>query len=291
MTFSKYSLFFFLFISIVFTSCDPYVEDKTDIGPAPTASFEIVGTDDPNDFILRSTTEGAFLVSWEIEGASDKEGLEVLVNFPFKGTYNVVMTAFNKGGHAISNSQSVTVTQDDPDACNDNFKLLTGCSEKVWRMAPEANAMIIGPNHDEVWWGNGDNDVAERTCHFNDEYIFRANGEFFQDTKGDFWADSDGNGNVFPAGLGLAIGCHSTDAYPDFYKAWGSGLYNFSIDENSLTVIGDGAWMGLYKVGTSDEVNQPQSSVTYTIESISENRMVLFTDYGWAVWKFVFVAE
>ena len=288
MTFQKYCFILFLFIGLV--SCDPYVEDKSDIGPAPTPSFEIVATENPNNFILRSTTEGAFLVSWELEGASNREGLEVLVNYPFKGTYQITMIAFNKGGSA-STTQSVTVTQDDPDACHDNFRLLTGCSEKVWRMAPESNAMLIGPNHDEIWWGNSDNDVAERTCHFNDEYIFRANGEFMQDTKGDFWADSDGNNNVFPSDLGVPIGCHSTDAYPDQYKAWGSGLYSFSIDENSLTVIGDGAWVGLYKVGSTDEVGEPQSSITYTIESISEDRMVIFTDYGWAVWKFVLVVE
>ncbi|MFK7905417.1 MAG: hypothetical protein AB8B69_09845 [Chitinophagales bacterium] len=288
MAFQKYSLFLFLLIGLI--ACEPSIDDKTDIGPTPTPSFEIVTTDNPNEFILKNTTVGAFMIFWELEGTSDREGQEVLVNFPFSGSYAVKMTAFNKGGSA-STSQSVSVSQDDPNACFGNFKMLTGCGEKVWRMAPESNAMLIGPSHDEVWWGNSDGDVAERTCHFNDEYIFRSNGEFMQDTKGDFWADSDGADNVFPADLGVPIGCHSTDAYPEAYKAWGSGLYSFTIGENSLTVVGDGAWIGLYKVGSTDEVSVPQSSITYTIESISDNRMVLFTDFGWAVWKFVLVSE
>ncbi len=286
--FQKYSLFLFILIGLV--ACEPSIEDKTDIGPAPSPSFNIVTTDNPNEFILKNTTEGAFMIFWELEGASDQEGQEVLVNFPFMGSYEVKMTAFNRGGSA-STTQSLTVTQDDPNSCFGNMKLLTGCGEKVWRMAPESNAMLIGPNHDEIWWGNSDNDVVERTCHFNDEYVFRSNGEFMQDTKGDFWADSDGNNNVFPSDLGVPIGCHSTDAYPEAYKSWGSGTYSFTIGESSLTVVGDGAWIGLYKVGTSDEVGTPQSSITYTIESITENRMVIFTDYGWAVWKFVLVAE
>lgn len=293
MTFQKYSIFLFTFIIIGLTACEPYVEDKINIGPPPSPSFEIVTTDNPNEFILRNTTAGAFMIFWELEGASDREGQEVVVNFPFIGTYGIKMTAFNEGGSS-STSQSINVTKDDPDACFGNMKLLTGCGEKVWKLAPEADAMMIGANHDERWWGNSDSDVLERTCHFNDEYIFRASGEFEQDTKEDFWAD-EVNGNVFPSDLGVPIGCHSTDAYPEAYKAWGSGTYSFTIDENSLTVgggdDGDGAWIGLYKVGTNDEVGTPQSSITYTIESITEDRMVIYTQYSWAVWKFVLVAE
>ncbi len=289
MTFQKYSIFLFALILMGLTACDPYVEDKIEIGLAPTPSFEIVTTDNPNEFILKNTTAGAFMIFWELEGTSDREGQEVLVNFPFKGTYQVTMTAFNEGGSA-SISQSVNVTQDNPSACFGNLRLLTGCGEKVWKMAPESDAMWIGANHEERWWGNSDSDVAERTCHFNDEYIFRSNGEFEQDTKGDFWAD-EVNGNVFPPDLGLPVGCHSTDAYPEAYKPWASGVYNFSIDDNSLTIIGDGAWIGLYKVGTNDEVSTPQSSITYTIESITEDHMVIYAEYSWAVWKFVLVAE
>jgi len=49
--------------------------------------------------------------------------------------------------------------------------------------------------------------------------------------------------------------------------------------------------MGLYKIGTASEVTSPQSAVTFSINSLTENRMVLVADYGDSVWKVIFVSE
>ena len=270
--------------------CEPFVEDKIDIGGPPSPSFEIMSAGTPNDFVLKNTTPGAFLTQWAISGVGNKKGNEIDINIPFKGTYDVTMTAFSKGGSA-STTQSIVVTEDDPNACFGNFQILTGCGEKVWKLAPESNAMHIGPSLNETWWGNSDSDVSSRFCHFNDEYIFRSNGEYEYDNKGDFWADDNGSGVVWPADLGLDIGCNPNSSWPAQYSAWGSGVHSFSVDETSLTLNGLGAWLGLYKAGTSDEVVTPQPSTTYSIQEISEDRMVLFCDYGWGVWRFTLVSE
>lgn len=286
----KYIYLSFLLPLIGLWGCEPFVDDKIDLGGPPVPTFEIIQAGTPNDYTLINTTEGAFLTQWDLDGNGKREGENVDVNFPFKGTYEITMTTFSKGGSA-SASQSITVTQDDPDACFGNFQLLTGCGEKVWKLAPESDAMHIGPSINETWWGNSQADVGTRECHFNDEYIFRVNGEFEYDNKGDFWADDNGSGVVWPADLGLDIGCQSNDAWPDKYKAWGSGVHSFTVTENSLTVSGLGAWIGLYKAGTNDEVVEPQPSTTYSISELSENRMVIFADYGWGVWRFTLVSE
>lgn len=271
-------------------SCDPQVDDKINIGPPPTASFEILEGSSPNDFILVNTTDGAFITQWDLGDNGKREGQEVEVNFPFMGSYDVTMTTFNSGGHG-STTRSVEVTQDDPDACFGNFEILTGCSEKTWKIAPEESALHIGPSLEETWWGNGSGDVDTRVCHFNDRYIFRSNGEFEFVTQGDFWADDDGNGNVFPSDLGLDVGCQSESDWPDQYKSWGAGVHSFNVTANSLTVSGLGAWIGLYKVGTTDEVDTPQQSVTFSISELTEDRMIIFADYGWGVWRFTLVTE
>lgn len=286
----KHIYFPFLLFLLVFMGCEPFVEDKIDLGGPPNPTFDIIQAGTPNDFTFINTTEGAFLTQWDLGGNGTREGENVDVNFPFKGTYEITMTTFSKGGSA-SASQSLTVTEDDPDACFGNFKLLSGCGEKVWKLAPEAGAMHIGPNLNETWWGNSEADVASRACHFDDEYIFRVNGEYEYDNKGAFWADENGSGVVWPADLGLPIGCNPSSAWPDKYKAWDSGLHTFSVTENSLTLNGLGAWLGLYKVGTNGEVVEPQPSTTYSISEISENRMVLYCDYGWGVWRFTLVSE
>lgn len=275
---------------LAISGCDPSVEDKINIGPKPTASYLVTQGETANEFVFTNTTEGAFMTLWDFGDQGNYEGLEVTVNFSFKGTYDFEMTAFAKGG-SDSTEGSVEVTKDDPNACFGNFELLTGCGEKIWRMAPEADAMYIGPNLNERWWGNSDSDVTTRECHFNDRYIFRSNGEFEFVTQGDFWADDDGSGGVWPSDLGLTVGCQPETAWPDKYKSWGAGVHAFNVTSTNLSVIGTGAWMGLYKAGTTDEVMTPQESVTYTIDELTESRMVIYADYGWGLWRFTFISD
>lgn len=288
MTYLKYSILFFMVLGLF--SCEPFVEEKSDLGPPPNPSFTVSQGETPNDFIFENTTEGAFITQWSVEGGAKYEGEIVEVTMPFMGEYEVTMTTFNRGGYGVT-SQTITVTQDDPNACFGNFELLTGCGEKSWKLAPEANAQYVGQNLETIWWGNSLDDVSSRYCLWDDEWIFRSDGTMEYDNHGDFWADEDGNGTVWPADLGLPIGCNSDNDWPAQYAAWGSGNHAFSVTETSLSVIGDGAFIGLYKVGTTDEVNTPQSSVTYSILELTEDRMVIYCEYGWGVWRFTLVSE
>jgi len=277
-------------IAIFCVACEPEVDVKPDIGAPPTPSFEVTQGSTPNEFILTNTTADAFLTYWDLGAAGQREGATIDAILPFMGTYDVTMTTFNKGGSA-SATQSITVTQDDPNACFGDFQSLTDCMEKVWKLAPEAGAMHVGPNANDVWWANSDTDVSDRACHFNDEYIFREDGTFEYDNKGDFWADSDGDGNVYPADMGVGVGCHPSSDWPSQYQAWDSGVHTFDIINDQLTVSGEGAWIGLYKTGTSSDVLVPQQSVTYNILSINDTRMVLVADYGTQVWKFTLTSQ
>lgn len=273
-----------VFLGLLMIACEPAVDDKIDIGSPPVPSFEIEPGESPNDFILRNTTEGAFITHWDLGTAGTAEGEIVDARFSKKGAYDVKMTTFNKGGSA-SVTKILTVEEDAPLACEGIIELLTACDQKVWKLAQEESAIHVGPNLTETWWGNSTGDLAERECHFNDEYIFKSTGVFEYDNKGDFWADTDGSGNIWPADLGLSPGCQSSDSWPEKYQSWDSGIHAFVATEDKLTVIGEGAWIGLYKIGSSSEVDQPQSSVEFNISEISANRMVLFTDYGGLVWR------
>ncbi len=281
----------FLFLGLLglFISCEPEVDDKIDLGDPPVPSFEIIAGATPNDFTLVNTTPGAFIINWDVEGVGSFQGEEVDVQINFQGDYLVNLTVFSQGGSA-STSKTLTVTEDNQNSCFGNFELLTDCGTKVWKLAPEAGALNVGPSLNETWWQNSDSDVGERECHFNDEYIFSEDGTFEYDNKGDFWADTDADGNITPADLGLNPGCQQAP-WPAAYAAWDSGVYSFSANENSLTVSGEGAWMGLYKVASTGEVTSPQTSVTFSISELTENRMVIFADHGSGVWRFTFVSE
>lgn len=282
--------YFFAFLLITVFGCEPEVEDKISLGETPTASFDIVSGSTPNDFTLVNTTEGAFITQWVVQSNGTFEGETSEISIPLKGDYEVTMTTFNSGGSS-SLTKTLVVTEDDPNNCFGNMEILTGCDQKVWKVASEAGALNVGSNIEESWWGNSEADLVDRACLFNDEYIFKANGEFVYDNKGDFWADTDGNGDIWPSDMDLDPGCHAGTEWPEKYNAWDSGSHSFTINNESITVAGEGAHLGLYKVGTSGEVMSPQSSVTLSIHEISETRMVLFADYSGVVWRLTFVAQ
>jgi PKD repeat protein len=283
---------FFILMVGTFASCEPYLPGSSDLGDIPTPSFDILQGSTPNEFIFVNTSNEGFIIQWDFNSADlgTREGDEVTLTFPFAGTYDVIMTIFGHGGHA-SLTKSLTIDQDDPNACFGNLQILTGCTEKVWKLANEPGALHVGPSLDETWWQNSSDDLIDRACHFDDEYIFRENGEYEYDNKGEFFADSDPSGMVIPADLGLPVGCNSNADWPPQYAGWGSNTHSFIVTNNTLEVVGLGAWIGLYKVGTFSEVTTPQSSVKLNILEISDTRMGLFADYGGLGWKMTFVSN
>ena len=272
-------------------ACKPEEADKMDIGGVPTASFTVTATANPNRFVLTNTSTGTFLQKWDLGDGTTADTSVVTANYARKGTYKVTLTAFAKGGFGTT-TKDIVVAQDDPTACSGNIKLLTNCGTKKWKLAPEAASLWVGPDATfaTTWWGIPAGDVTVRSCMYNDEYSFSSDGTFKYDGKGDFWADSDNNGNVFPAGLGLSVGCQQISAMPAAYKAWGaSDTRNFVVNATELKLIGTGAFLGLYKVGNGAEVMVPQASVTYTIKELTATRMVVYINFGPGIWRFTFV--
>ena len=182
MTIQKYT--FFLLLIIGLASCEPYVEDKIDIGPPPNATFEIIQGDTPNDFTLRNTTPDIFLTTWEIDGVPKGDAAEIDIILPLAGTYNVIMTTFNRGGSARAGEELV-VTEDSENACFGNMELLTGCTSKTWTLLQGEGALVVGPNATDVWWSNPGSDVTDRACLFNDTYTFTADSTYIFENNGD----------------------------------------------------------------------------------------------------------
>jgi PKD repeat protein len=282
----------FVLISLFLLGCTPQQDDAIDLPAPPTVAFEVQTTANPNKVKLINKTPDAFLFKWDLGNGSKGDSSVVEAFFPFKGTYKVTLQAFNKGGFGTA-TKDIVIAQDDPSACSGNLQLLTNCGSKVWKLAPQEGTLKVGPDaaFATVWWQNNAADVVARSCHFNDEYTFTSTGGFEYDNKGDFWADTDGNGNVTPADLGVSPGCQPASAWPTKYKGWSSGSHRFTVNANELTVVGTGAWIGLYKVGTGAEVTTPQASVTYKIKELTANKLVLLANFGPGFWQFTLVPK
>ncbi len=271
-------------------ACTPQEDVKIELPAPPTADFEMVTTSSPNKIKFVSKSTGAFQYRWDLGNNVTVDTVETVGYYPFKGTYKVTLFAFGKGGMK-SISKEVVIAKDDVAPCAGKLQLLTGCSTKTWKLAPEANSLHVGPTLDQTWWGISAADVTKRPCQYNDEYTFKSDGSFILDNKGDFWADTDGNGNITPADMGLTPGCQPAASIPAKYSSWGSGNHKFTLIGTELTVIGKGAHIALYKLGTGAEVTTPQESVKFTVTELTETKMVLSVNFGPGFWRFTLVPK
>lgn len=263
----------FLIAIIPFQACQ---EETYSLGNIPTPDFEVQSGEDANTLMFVNKTPGTSIAYWQTSTGQKFKGDNVSARFTFEGQYDVTLLAVTPGGTA-STTKQVSITQSDPTACSPNRALgfIAGCTEKVWKLNPDAGAYKVGPNPDDgSWWQNTAGDVTSRACEFNDEYTFgfNAEGTFNYDNKGDFYADGY---------LGSqSNGCEPNSNLPAAQQAWGSGEFTFSVSEGDgarklgkLTVSGVGAHIGLQKVHNGGETNTGPSwnSITYDILEMTPN--------------------
>lgn len=285
----------YLFISILLlglTSCDPQQDGAVDIGlPPAEATFTIEETGEFNTYWLRSTTPEAFLFQWDLGDGTIATGETVEVTYPLMGTYDVTLTAFNKGGSANS-TQTINVAEDAPVDCDNSpaLKFITNCDTKTWRLIPAAGALFVGPGDGTgtTWFATTEDDVTVRDCQFDDEWTFSlSDGTMIYDTKGDIWGEDY---------LGFDFECAATADLGPAVADWGDGTHNFVVVEADgdtpaqLTVIGSGAFIGLPKVTNGAEVNFPVTSTTYDIIRMendgTQDIVELEVNFGPGVWRF-----
>ena len=271
-------------------SCRPDEATKIDIGGTPTADFEIQVTSNPNKFKLINKSQGTFLHKWDLGNGLKSDTTVVDAYYGQKGTYKVTLTAFNKGGFA-SATKELVVIKDDPASCNGDIQILTNCGTKTWRLAPEGDVLFVGPSVTERWWGLPAGDIPKRPCQFNDEFIFSADGTYRYDSKNDFWADTDGNGKIYPPDLGLAPGCNSTADLSDKFKPWGSGTHRFAVAGKKIVLTGKGAFLGMYKAANGTEPLAPVDAITYDIVELTQNKLVVAINYGPGFWRFTLIPK
>ena len=162
-------------------------------------------------------------------------------------TYTITVTASFPGRNDVSISKEHTVTIVEAPPTGD---ALTG----TWRLAPEAGAIGVGPELDNVsWWSNTTDDVTTRACLFDDEYVFGADGSF-QNVVGDqTWIEAWQGAASEECGTQVATHDGTAEA-----------TYEFS--GTAVTINGRGAYLGLAKAINGGELTSPADapeSVTY----------------------------
>ncbi|MDC0341510.1 T9SS type A sorting domain-containing protein [Flavobacteriaceae bacterium] len=155
--------------------------------------------------------------------------------------------------------------------------------EGTWKFTPSAGAFMVGPNQ-----GTGDyftssaGDVTTRDCLFDDEYVFNADGSFENVLGSDTWLE--GWQGVVPDACGTPIAPHDGS---------NAATWSYSSFTNTITIVGDGAFLGLAKAHNTGEDGSPvDDTITYEVSSITSTNMTIDIQInGGAWWRFLFTKE
>ena len=283
---------FLILAAGLFASCSDQYDQE--LGPRPEGGFTVEAIEGmPNTYLLTSDVEEAFRYKWNIGEGWYEGGRTDTAYFETAGEYAISMIAMTRNGHVVE-EEILIVENNAPgvDCAGEPEEVIVGCSESQTWVLAGAGSLWVGPvDGSATWWELPASEIETRACILNDHFTFQSDGTFIFENNGDFWVEEEG-GAAHPADIGLTVGCHPADAWPEQYAAWNSGTYQYEITGNQLTVIGTGAFLGMYKAG--DEVGAapaPEESITYTIVELTAERMVIEKVYDWGKWVFTFMPE
>jgi len=242
---------------------------------APIASFQYEV--DANEFLkvqFDNFSQNASSYAWDFGDGSNSTEESPSHTYASGGDYSVTLTASNSEG--TESKRTVTFTLTDP---NSALKLLTGETSKTWKLYREGISMSLGPDADNPtqYWSGLLNDGG-RPCMYEQEFTFSLDGTYTFDDKGMFWAEFGVFNNVDNCDVNVtdeqcmeSTPANLVNACGDDVSAWGSGTHTFDYDPlaGTLTLTGNGAWIGIPKLTTDGETLTPVNSVTAQV-SIEE---------------------
>ena len=197
-------------------------------------------------------------------------------------------------GDGIGNNAD---TDDDGDGYLDNFELTNGTDPLdpysfpnspelarlvgTWKIASEPGASWgVGPaEFDTQYYNDAFDGVRDaRSCFFDDEYVFGADGSFMNVQQGETFVE------VWQAGV---EGCSTPVAPHD-----GSNAATFAYDaaSNSLTLTGVGAYIGIPKAINGSEIfdsGAAPESITYNAYLQGDDTLYVTIEVGDVWWNFI----
>jgi hypothetical protein len=146
-----------------------------------------------------------------------------------------------------------------------------------WSVAPEAGSLKVGPNPQSgEWFSISDAQVAERGCFYDDEYVFGIAGSFSNVLEADTWIEGwqSGSGDA----CGAPVAPHDGSV---------ASTYVYDEDNGTITLNGQGAYLGIPKAINTGELSSPAdapTSVTYNVTFIDDNTITVEIEAGAGVY-------
>jgi hypothetical protein len=162
-------------------------------------SFQV----DPNDYTkvtFTNTSANFTSVSWNFgDNSPVSSELNPVHTYAQDGVYTVTLTA-SRDSETDQVTQTVSISNTAA-----ALAIIAGNTNKTWKLLRTVSEgrwpLEVGPfDRSTVWWAlaRANQDMLNRPCTMNDEFIFAKDGTFTYNSNGDFWAE----GGVFePANL------------------------------------------------------------------------------------------
>lgn len=153
----------------------------------------------------------------------------------------------------------------------------------TWTLSPVETSLAVGPaKGDYGWWKVPAAEITgARTCQYDDEFIFNADGTYKMDFQG----------STFVEGwMGGSFAC-GTPVAP--FDGSGSATWKYNAAKGTVTLYGKGAFLGLpkaYNGGELSKVSDAKDSITYEV-SVTGNNMSLDISIGGGYWHFELVKK
>ena len=152
----------------------------------------------------------------------------------------------------------------------------------TWKVSPQAGALAVGPEIGNwIWWTNSAGDVTIRACYFDDEYVFAEDGTFTNVQQSETWVEPWQG--MDPEACGTPVAPHDGS---------NAATWDYNAAEGTLTLNGEGAYLGLAKVFNDGELSNegtvPPASITYMVEFNAEaDTMTVLISIGTGYWQYI----
>ncbi|MDB2558020.1 thrombospondin type 3 repeat-containing protein, partial [Luminiphilus sp.] len=160
----------------------------------------------------------------------------------------------------------------------------------TWMLAPEFNSWGVGPTEfSKEWWSPDKSVMDQRSCFYDDEFVFDADGSFTVNQQGstfvEEWQQANGGSVIDACGSPVAPHDGSNQATWDHDRSTGK-----------LTLLGKGAYLVLPKAVNGRELNdqapgnaQAPESVTYNTYEQADGSLIVTINSGAAWWSYKLV--
>jgi hypothetical protein len=150
--------------------------------------------------------------------------------------------------------------------------------EGSWSLSPTAGCLGVGPDSASTsWWTLDADGVIARSCLIDDSIVFNSDGTYDHYMDGSTWLEEWQGADE---ACGEPISPHN------------GGTFDYTFENGVLTVIGEGAHIGLAKVHNNGEDGVPENNqISYSITFTGSSNEIMIVDINYQVgyWRYVYL--